>query len=151
MPLELDPPVFKGEGEVVLTLRYDIPMWMEQKLIHFYGFKKGEQKYNQYHKFIRQKGESKFQKSRKMTMQEKIEHPVTCGLIRSNPDLSITVQAELLRRIDNVVSFFKKPYDHVPAVRQRLHNLMQGLKTQAERDFVHDFMEDEFPANQKKA
>lgn len=62
------------------------------------------------------------------------------------PSLSLSdiQQAELMRRCDNIVDFFPDPYNQGKAIRQRLHNMSQTLSV-SERQFVLDYMDDNFP------
>lgn len=58
-------------------------------------------------------------------------------------------QSELLKRCDNIVDFFPDPYNSEKAIRTRLHNMSQTLPA-AERQFVQDFMDDNFPTHDRK-
>lgn len=59
--------------------------------------------------------------------------------------LSPVEEYELERRCDRVVDWFPDPYKESKAVRTRLHNLRQHLKTVAEQQFVLDYMDENFP------
>lgn len=51
---------------------------------------------------------------------------------------------ELETRCDRIVDYFDDPYNKVIAVRQRLHNMAQGL-TPVKGQFVIDWMNEHFP------
>jgi hypothetical protein len=59
-----------------------------------------------------------------------------------------TRQSELLKRCDNIVDFFPDPYNSEKAIRTRLHNMSQTLPAN-ERQFVQDYMDDNFPTHDK--
>lgn len=134
--------MFKDDVVLPATIKfqYSLPMWMEKKLENFYGFETVDRVYNQY--IIMRK---------KKPNQEPVSRvpKKATSLINPKSDLSLTKQAELLKRCDNIVEFFPEPYSAVPAVRTRLHNMMQHLKTLAERQFVQDFMDEEFSLEAK--
>lgn len=59
--------------------------------------------------------------------------------------LSAVEKYELERRCDRIVEWFPDPYKQYKAVRLRLHNLRQHLKTVAEQQFVLEYMDENFP------
>lgn len=72
------------------------------------------------------------------------------GNIDLKKDLSVAQEIELVRRCDNIVSGFEEPYNHVIPIRLRLHNMAQGLKLLAEREFVREFVEEHFPLSSQR-
>lgn len=119
-----------------LKFRSSLPWDAERRLVDKYGYDLVKREYNTGYYFLFRK------------RAPKMGPEVDIGDKHKN--LSITQQAELMKRCDNIVDFFEKPYDHVSAVRIRLHNMCQGLKTVAERQFVAEFIDTEFPMNGHK-
>jgi hypothetical protein len=65
--------------------------------------------------------------------------------------LTISEECELTKRCDRIVGHFMDPYAHQSSVRIRLHNMMQGLSSPAQRAFVQEYMDENFPEEKKKA
>jgi hypothetical protein len=53
-------------------------------------------------------------------------------------------KAHLLQRCRNISAFYESPKNHAKSVRQRLHNLAQGLPDH-EVKIILDYMDKEFP------
>lgn len=62
-----------------------------------------------------------------------------------NTKLPKSVQDNLDKRCDTIVGFFHDPYSMIMPVRQRLHNFIQGLPTFEERQYVLEYMDENFP------
>ncbi len=59
--------------------------------------------------------------------------------------LTPTQKYELECQCDRIVDFFADPYSQTSAVRTRLHNLRQHLKTVTEQQHVLEYMDENFP------
>jgi hypothetical protein len=112
-----------------LKLRYDLPFRLEMILINKYGYRIDKKIYGQYLIF------------------SKSDEPAPNVL--ALPDYSQKVsdyrKKELERICDSIVSFFHDPYSVPLAVRTRLHNRAQTLEKLPERQFILEYMDDNFP------
>lgn len=52
---------------------------------------------------------------------------------------------ELEGRCDRIINFFADPFNNIGPVRTRLYNMARTLKTAPERQYVQDYMDDNFP------
>lgn len=57
---------------------------------------------------------------------------------------------ELERRCDNIVCFYPDPYNCTRAIRVRL-TMMQQKMCQADKNFIQQYMDENFPEEQEKA
>ncbi len=67
------------------------------------------------------------------------------GKVWGSVPTDANVCKELERRCDNIISHYQDPYNNVLAVRTRLCNMAKTLKTAPERQYVQDYMDDNFP------
>lgn len=115
-----------------LSMRYGLPFYLESKLIHKFGFAVDQRKYNDCITFVKRK-------------------PTVIGTPEPvAPGLSDFKRKELAKRCDIIVDFFPDPYNAIGPVRIRLHNMAQALKVLAERQYVLDYTEDNFPESYSK-
>jgi hypothetical protein len=109
----------------VLRFKSSLPFHLESKLVNRYGYAIQQRKPGEYIEFV---------------LSPKPE----TNVVQLSIPIVATRQTELLRRCDNIVEFFPDPYNSARAVRTRLHNMSQTLCA-SERQFVRDFMDDNFP------
>lgn len=130
-----------------LKLKPGTPIWVEQRLTIGKG----------YHVAKRIPGE--------YTLLAKLDNPNTTNVQHhsvinnvSKPDngmavlrepLSLQEEQALEIRCDRIVHYFPDPYAMNNAVRTRLHNMMQTLPSVQERQFVLDYMDENFPLEDK--
>lgn len=114
----------------VLKFKHNMPFALESKLCHRYGYAVEQRVVGQFISF-------KFSPK-----------PPPSNVVQMTQPILATRQSELLKRCDNIVEFFLDPYNSQRAVRTRLHNMSQTL-TAAEQQFVHEYMDDNFPVSDK--
>lgn len=113
----------------VLKFKHNMPFHLESKLCNRYGYAVDQRIVGQFVTF-------------------KYSPKPTTNVVQLPQPLLQTRQTELLRRCDNIVEFFADPYNSQRAVRTRLHNMSQTL-TSAEKQFVLEYMDDNFPVVDK--
>lgn len=118
-----------------LKLKHNIPFYLEQKLIHKLGYVV-EKRIPQDSIWFIQRSVMRGPIAANKNIVAAAAPVVQIGMLR---------QAELMRRCDNIADFFPDPYNQAKAIRQRLHNMAQTLPSLQERQFVLDFMDDQFP------
>ena len=117
----------------VLRLKSTLPFHLESKLVNRYGYAVQQRKPGEYIEFV-------FSPN-----QPKQPNPTTTtNVVRLHDPIPEPRRKELLQRCDNIVDFFPDPYNAAKAVRTRLHNMSQTLTT-VERQFVLEYMDDNFP------
>lgn len=110
-----------------LKFSHDLPLWLETRLLRKHDYYIYSRVYNDC---------IVFQKKPKQ------------GELVVVPKLQPDQQISLMTRCDRIVDFFPDPYSAVMAVRQRLHNMSQGL-SMAERQFVVEYMDENFPESDR--
>lgn len=125
-----------------LKVRDDIPVYLEARLQNKWGFlvqkKLTESKYILFGKpYISDKEPEKPAVIAPTNNDNKV-----IPLFQNK--LTKFEQAALERRCENIVNFFTDPYNSVVPIRTRLHNMSQKL-TEAERQYIIDYMDDNFP------
>jgi hypothetical protein len=110
-----------------LRMRYDIPFWLEHRLVERFGFVIEKRTFNECITFVKP--------SKKDGRQT---------FVMGTPKLTSEEERKLCARCDSIVDWFKDPYKMEKAVRQRLHNLSQALP-QAAREYVLKYIEENFP------
>lgn len=123
----------------LLKFKPGIPFNLESKLCNRYGYAVEQRVYGQFVSF------------RYSPKPDIIVTTSTTSTTNVQPLFPIapTRQSELLKRCDNIVDFFPDPYNSEKAIRTRLHNMSQTL-TASERQFVQDYMDDNFPTHDRK-
>lgn len=109
----------------VLRFKTNFPFHLETKLVNRYGYAVQQRKPGEFVEFVYS------------------PKPASNVVMLTQP-VAATRQTELLMRCDNIVEFFPDPYNSQRAVRTRLHNMSQTLSS-AEKQFVLDYMDDNFP------
>ena len=112
-------------------MRYAIPFNLEKRLCNRFGFTVENRKFGESITFVKNKPTTK--------KAETIYYP----------GLNDEDKRRLEGRCDSIVDFFADPYKCMAAVRQRLHNLAQSQPL-AGRQYVLDFIEENFPESGKK-
>lgn len=111
----------------ILKLHHSIPFQLESRLIHFFGYAIQGRQYKESITFIR--------------------NPPKGDVIVVGDKAGPTNgrKQALETRCDNIVAMFPDPYSAVNAVRTRLHNMAQSLVEMKERQFVVEYMAENFP------
>lgn len=132
-----------------LRMRYAIPFALESKLCNKFGFAVDSRKFQDCITFV---------KSKTRPGRTTIRASALTSNVTVSPGLTAEEQKKLVERCDTIVDWFPDPYNAIMAVRQRLHNVSQALPSMAARQFVVDYMEENFPEdyaqfsrNKKKA
>lgn len=116
----------------VIRFKTTMPFHLESKLVNRYGYAVQQRKPGEYIEFI---------------WSPKPPPSETSNVVQLQT-LPQTRQTELMKRCDNIVDFFPDPYNSERAIRTRLHNMSQTLSN-AEKQFVLDYMDDNFPVVDK--
>jgi hypothetical protein len=127
----------------VLKFKPGLPFNLESKLCNKYGYAVEQRIYGQFVSFRYSP------KPIGPVLPAKPTEGTVVPLFPVPGGISATRQSELMKRCDNIVDFFPDPYNQEKAIRTRLHNMSQTLPA-AERQFVQDFMDDNFPAHDRK-
>lgn len=113
----------------ILKFKHNMPFVLESKLCNRYGYAVDQRVVGQFISF------------------KYSPRPASNVVLLTQPILA-TRQSELLKRCDNIVEFFADPYNSQRAVRTRLHNMSQTLCA-SEKQFVLEYMDDNFPVSDK--
>lgn len=116
-----------------LTVKHDIPIILESRLIRKYGY------YVQQHRFKEAIifGKMAINKDKPIVTDEDYAKIVT-GLSKAEEEALIT-------RCDRIVDYFVDPYNTMREVRNRLNNFRRTLKTAPEQQYVLEYMDENFP------
>jgi hypothetical protein len=117
-----------------LRMRYAIPFYLEQILVTKFGFYVESRKFGDCISFVKP--------SKKSTSGQQQTFTVVSSLTTEE-------ERKLLARCDSIVDFYPDPWQAVPAIRQRLHNIAQALPEPA-REFVLKYRKENFPADLQK-
>lgn len=121
-----------------IKLKYGLPFQMESHLVNKLGYFVVQRVYNDYIMFSRHEtpGEPLQKKDNVV--------PFKGDSFAFADNLGVEKCKELCRRCDNIVKSFNDPYKFIGPVRQRLHNMSQGLPLR-EQQYVQDYMDEHFP------
>lgn len=127
-----------AQARRVLKFKPTMPLALESKLVNKYGYAVEQRIHGQFISFV----QSAVIRPTSSVSSATVFRP-TFGSV-----VSVARQAELMQRCDNIVDFFPDPYNQGGAIRTRLHNIAQTLPL-AERKFIQEYMDDNFPVSHK--
>lgn len=130
----------------VLKFKPGLPFNLESKLCNRFGYAVEQRIYGQFVSFRYSPKPIGPVLPAKSTTTDNVVQLIKAG---TGTGIVASRQSELLKRCDNIVDFFPDPYNSEKAIRTRLHNMSQTLPA-AERQFVQDFMDDNFPTHDRK-
>lgn len=136
----------------VLKFKPGLPFNLESKLCNRFGYAVEQRIYGQ---FVSFRYSPKpigpvlpAKTSTTTTNVVNLRDKLTMSPVNVVTTLTATQQTELMKRCDNIVDFFPDPYNSEKAIRTRLHNMSQTLPA-LERQFVVDYMDDNFPTHER--
>lgn len=128
-----------------IKLHHSAPIWVRNRMTcGKYGFYLQTSIFREYHLFAKFGGVSP------NTQTETSSTSVQSVGLPSASRLTAGEEYELTKRCDRIVGHFLDPYAHESSVRIRLHNMMQGLSSPEQRAFVQEYMDENFPVDDKK-
>jgi hypothetical protein len=114
-----------------LKFKDTLPLHLEQRLIHKYGYSLEKRSFNEYFLFSKEY----------ISDSSNIDPPFDTNKHK----LSNLDEQKLIKQCDNICLRFPDPYAVPMSVRARLTNMSKNLRTLPERQFILEYMDENFP------